>query len=158
MSLTTEIIEASLPGINSKGHRTNRPYKIFDSGGLYLMIPPVGRKLWRFRYRYGNKEKLLSLGIYPEVSLDEAREKRDFFLTLLKEGINPSEHVKMEREARRAEEDRQMAETRFAIDNDGALSFRMGKRCVILTPAETLELRTFLDATKAVNSKETSCL
>jgi integrase len=51
-----------------------KPYKIADSGGLYLLINPSGSKLWRFKYRLHGKEKLLSLGAYPEVSLLEARE------------------------------------------------------------------------------------
>lgn len=60
-----------------------RPYKLADGGGLYLLVNPVsernpkGSKLWRFKYRYADKEKLLALGVYPEVSLAQAREIRD---------------------------------------------------------------------------------
>ncbi len=97
----------------------------------------------------GGKEKQLSLGIYPEVSLTEAREKRDVFRALLKDGINPSNHVKAERAARLSEEARQLAATRFSLSSEGALSFLLGNRCLALTSAETVELRSFLDATRA---------
>jgi len=50
---------------------------LFDGLGLYLLITPGGGKGWRFKYRFGGKEKLISLGTYPEVGLKAAREKRD---------------------------------------------------------------------------------
>lgn len=54
-----------------------RPYKLFDEGGLYLEIRPNGSKWWRFRYTLLGKEKRISMGVYPEVSLKEARQRRD---------------------------------------------------------------------------------
>lgn len=48
---------------------SSKPRKMFDSLGLYLEVSPKGGKWWRFKYRYGGKEKRLSLGVYPEVSL-----------------------------------------------------------------------------------------
>jgi hypothetical protein len=63
----------------------------------------------------------------------------------------------MERAAKRADEVRLLAETRFTLDNDGAVSFRFGDRRVILTPSETAELRAFLDATRAVVAKVAPC-
>ncbi|MCH8933622.1 MAG: DUF4102 domain-containing protein, partial [Nitrospinae bacterium] len=116
--LTLNIIEDAQPGINTKGNLTDRPYKIGDSSGLFLLVTPSGGKWWRFKYRFGGKEKLLSLGTYPEVGLDEARTKRDAFRALLKNGIDPSAHVREEREARRAEEARNVAATRFALENE----------------------------------------
>ena len=98
---------------DSPSNLTDKPYKIFDSGGLFLRVTPASGKWWRFKYRYGGKEKQLSLGIYPEVSLTEAREKRDVFRALLKNGTNPSDQVKAERAARLAEEARQLAATRL---------------------------------------------
>ena len=59
--------------------RTAKPkdtqYKLFDSGGLYILVKPNGAKYWRLKYRIFGKEKLLSIGTYPDVSLSEAREK-----------------------------------------------------------------------------------
>ena len=53
------------------------PYKLADGNSLYLMVNTSGSKLWRWKYRAGGKEKLMALGIYPDVSLTEAREARD---------------------------------------------------------------------------------
>ena len=50
----------------------DKPYKLSDEKGLYLLINPKGAKYWRLKYRYGGKEKTLALGVYPEVSLAEA--------------------------------------------------------------------------------------
>ena len=51
--------------------------KIADTRGLFLLVTSAGRRWWRFKYRFAGKEKLLSLGVYPDVSLKEAREKCD---------------------------------------------------------------------------------
>ena len=55
----------------------NKRTRMFDSGGLYLDVRPTGTKLWRVKYRFGEKEKLLALGIYPDVALAKARDRRD---------------------------------------------------------------------------------
>ena len=150
MPLTIDIIKNARPGINSKGRATTKPYKLGDSGGLYLLVHPRGGKWWRLKYRYGGKEKLISLGTYPKVSLTDARELRDEYRSLLKGGIDPGSYIQEERTAQRAEEARRIEATRFMLDNTGALSFRLGKRCLLLTPDETAELRTFLNATTDV--------
>lgn len=67
-----------------------RPYKMADGRGLYLLVNPNGSKWWRLKYRYGGKEKLLALGVYPEVSLSDARTERDKARHLLRiEHIDP---------------------------------------------------------------------
>lgn len=75
-----------------------KPYKLFDERGLFLLIRPGADqyrgRLWRLRYRYGGLEKLLSLGNYPDVSLKRAREKRDEARRLLADGVDPSVHRK----------------------------------------------------------------
>lgn len=71
-----------------------KPYRLSDSGGLYIEISPAGGKLWRLKYRFGGKEKRLALGSYPDTSLKEARERRDEARKLLSGGIDPSEHRK----------------------------------------------------------------
>jgi integrase len=75
-------------------HRT-----LADGHGLHLLITPEGRKLWRFRYRFDGKENMLSLGIYPEVSLADARDKRDAARKLVAAGTDPSAKRKAEKEA-----------------------------------------------------------
>lgn len=67
---------------------------MFDARGLYLEVAPSGGKWWRLKYRYGGKEKRLSLGVYPDVSLKDARERRDDARKLLANDIDPSEFRK----------------------------------------------------------------
>jgi len=59
----------------SKANPTEKTQKLFDGGGLFLEVTPKGGKRWRFKYRFGGKEKLISLGIYPEISLKDARSR-----------------------------------------------------------------------------------
>lgn len=70
------------------------PYKLSDGGGMYLLIKPTGGKYWHLAYRFGGKQKLLSFGVYPDVSLKEARLKREAAKELLRGSIDPSEHKK----------------------------------------------------------------
>lgn len=58
---------------------TNKSYRMFDGGGLYLEVDPNGGKWWRLKYRFDGKEKRISLGVYPAVSLKVARDKRTTF-------------------------------------------------------------------------------
>lgn len=71
-----------------------RPYKVADAGGLHLLVTPAGGRLWRLKFRFDRKEKLLSLGSYPLVSLKVAREKRDDAKRMLAEGRDPSAEKK----------------------------------------------------------------
>ncbi len=66
-----------------------RPRKLFDRDGLYLLVSPAGSRCWRFKYRFGGKEKLMSLGMYPDVSLKEARTRRDDARRTLSRGVDP---------------------------------------------------------------------
>jgi integrase len=74
-----------------------KPQKFFDGGGLFLLVTPTGGKLWRFKYRFGGSEKLLSMGTYPGTSLAEARQRRDQASALLAKGIDPSEIKKAQK-------------------------------------------------------------
>jgi integrase len=79
----------------------DRPFKLFDGGGLFLHIQERGR-YWRLKYRYDGKEKLLALGVDPAVGLRDARQARNEARKLLAQGIDPSAHRKAERAARAA--------------------------------------------------------
>ena len=68
-----------------------KPYKLTDGNGLYLLVTPTGGKLWRFDYSFSAKRKTLSIGSYPEVSLTDARQRRDEARKLLVSGVDPSE-------------------------------------------------------------------
>jgi integrase len=67
-----------------------RPFKLSDGGGLYLLVQPNGGKLWRLAYRYGGKQKSLALGAYPAIALKHAREKRDAAKRLLADQVDPA--------------------------------------------------------------------
>jgi len=75
---------------------------LFDGGGLYLVIEPSGSKLWRMKYRFNGKEKLLSFGKYPDVSLKEVRERAQEARKLLSNGQDPGEVKKAQKAAVRA--------------------------------------------------------
>lgn len=71
----------------------DKPYKLTDSDGMHLLVHPNGSKYWRLRYRYLGKENTLALGVYPTLSLSEARVKRDAARKLIAEGsdlVRPS--------------------------------------------------------------------
>mgnify|MGYP003382437497 CR=1 FL=1 len=133
------------------------PYKVTEGKGLYLLIQPTGGRYWRFRYRRRGKQNTLSCGVFPIVTLDEARAKRDEFRALLKQGIDPSEHRKAERIDQLNESSRLEVATRFLLDSDGALHVRLGTRRFSLTPAETQHLLVFLNATSSVTPGAASC-
>lgn len=65
-------------------------YRLFDERGLYLEVMPNGSKYWRLKYRFNGKDKRLALGVFPEVSLAVARDKRDTARKLVAEGTDPS--------------------------------------------------------------------
>lgn len=104
MPLTDTAIRNAKPGA--------KPAKLFDGRGLFLLVTPAGGKWWRFRYKFDGKEKLLSLGIYPDVPLASrrvkdktlkikgARELRDEARELLAQGIDPGENRKAQKAAR----------------------------------------------------------
>jgi len=91
MPLSAVAIRNAKPG--------TKPRRLYDSGGLYLEVAPTGGRWWRFAYRYGGKRKLLSLGVFPDVSLVDARERRDEARKLLASGVDPSAHRKAEKRA-----------------------------------------------------------
>jgi integrase len=87
MALTNTAIQNAKPA--------EKPYKLYDIDGLFLQVTPAGGKWWRFKYRFEGKEKLLSLGTYPDVSLKQARDKRDDARKLLANyQVDPSEKRK----------------------------------------------------------------
>lgn len=67
-----------------------KPYKLGDAGGLFLLVQPSGGKLWRLKFRVDGREKKLGFGTYPEVSLSEARRRRDEARELLAAGKDPA--------------------------------------------------------------------
>lgn len=72
-----------------------KPYKLADGGGLHILINPNGSKLWRLKYRYFGKEKLLSYGKYPYISIADARAKREEAKKHLAHGVDPAHQKKL---------------------------------------------------------------
>jgi len=79
--------DASVRNAKSK----TKPYKLSDGEGLFLLVTPAGGKYWRFKYHFAGKEKLLALGVYPDVSLSEARDRRTQARKALAAGNDPAE-------------------------------------------------------------------
>ncbi|PXW18426.1 tyrosine-type recombinase/integrase [Paraburkholderia caballeronis] len=79
----------------------DKPRKLFDAGGLFLLLTVAGQRYWRLKYRFAGKEKLLALGVYPEVSLAAARKRREEAREKLAAGIDPGEAKKADARAAR---------------------------------------------------------
>jgi integrase len=92
MPLTDTTIKAAKP--------IEKAYKIPDEKGMFLLVHTNGSKYFRLKYYFAKKEKLLALGVYPETSLKQAREKRDIARKQIADGIDPSEHRKATKAAR----------------------------------------------------------
>jgi len=67
-----------------------KDYKLSDEKGLYLLVTTTASRRWRFKYRVDGKEKLLALGVHPDVSLSQARQERDNARSLLSQGVDPA--------------------------------------------------------------------
>ncbi|MCU1788757.1 DUF4102 domain-containing protein [Pectobacterium polaris] len=91
--------------LNARQIETAKPqdkeYKLTDGAGLYLLIKPNGAKYWRLKYRVAGKEKKLSIGVYPDISLAEARLKREEARKIVASGGDPSEQKQVERQAKK---------------------------------------------------------
>ncbi|WP_449547537.1 tyrosine-type recombinase/integrase [Lelliottia amnigena] len=79
----------------------DKAYKLTDGGGMYLLVKPNGSKYWRLKYRFVGKEKMLSIGVYPDVSLADARQKRDEARKVLAAGGDPGEVKKADKLAQK---------------------------------------------------------
>ncbi len=123
-------------GLSDTQIRTAKPSskdtKLFDGGGLFLLIPsqkfdPNGKplpasKLWRFKYRFGGREKLLTFGSYPQISLADARQRREDVRKLLANGIDPSEIKKAQKAAEISKNEKSfevVARTWHAVKKEG---------------------------------------
>lgn len=97
--LTVKQIDAARPA--------EKPYRLADAGGLFLYVPPSGKKVWRMRYRFDGKEQTLVIGPYPEISLTEARAKQSEAKMKLLAGVDPAE----QKQAIKKKEKEELADT-----------------------------------------------
>lgn len=126
-----------------------KPYKLTDEDGLHLLVHPNGGKYWRFSYRFNGKQKTLALGIYPDVSLVEAREGRSQARAMLKNGTDPSEERRASKEALADERNaarKEPAALRFEFTEAGNLLIQSKAARLLLNPAQVDALRSFLMA------------
>lgn len=90
MTLTDQQVKQAKP--------KDKDYKLSDSGGLFLLVTKKGSKYWRLKYRFLGKEKLLAFGVYPHVTLKQARKARDYAKEQLEQGIDPSQAKKAKKD------------------------------------------------------------
>jgi len=76
---------------------SDKPFKLTDGQSMRLLVNPNGSKYWRLQNRFNGKQKILALGVYPTVSLGEARRKRDVAKKLVSDGIDPFEKKKADK-------------------------------------------------------------
>jgi len=145
MPLTQSLIRKAKP--------REKPYKLYDFQGLCLLVNLNGSRCWRFNYRFGGRQKTISFGGFPEISLEEAREKRDEARAKVKAGIDPSEE---RREAKRNATIQTATHFRLDRSPSGDLTIMTSNRRITLTMAQTEALRAFLIAVP-VDHKEESC-
>jgi integrase len=94
-----------------KAEAREKPYKMADTGGLFLYVSRAGAKSWRMKFRLDGQEKLLTFGLYPDVKLSEARQRRDDARRMIRENVDPSgarKRAQEERARARVEEARQL--------------------------------------------------
>lgn len=144
MGLANIIIDDAAP--------REKAYKLGSENGLYLLINPSGSRWWRFDYRFEGKRQTLSMGVYPEISLAEARSRRDEARALLREHINPSKVRKQARLAAAAVVKR--PPLHFRMTDDGALLIEKKSGRMVLNADQVIALRAFIDAAK----EQTPCL
>ena len=84
---SNKLTDAKIKALKEKGKHS-------DGGGLFIQVTQTGSKLWRLKYRFGGREKIFSLGVYPHITLAKARAMRDIAKNQLANGIDPSAHKK----------------------------------------------------------------
>lgn len=80
---------------------TDKVFKLTDGEGKHLMVHPNGSKYWRLQYRFDSQQKMLALGVYPEVTLSKARQRRDEAKRKIANRIDPSEQKKVDKQIRK---------------------------------------------------------
>lgn len=117
---------------------TEKPYKLADGEGMYLEVMPNGSKYWRLKYRFAGKEKRLALGVYPRMSLADARKERDKAKDFLKGGKDPSEEM-----SKKALKAANMASAENSLESVAREWF--GKRTHIWVPSHTADVKRRLE-------------
>lgn len=126
---------------------SGKPYKLTDGGGLFLLLHQNGGKYWRLAYRFAGKQKTLALGVYPVVSLADARSRRDGARKQLANGIDPSA-VKQAQKAEQQIQPIELINPAFQLSLKGdSLTIQTKTTTLALTTDQTAAVRAFLMAT-----------
>jgi hypothetical protein len=123
-----------------------KPIKLYDERGLFLLVAPAGGKWWRFRYRFERKHKSLSMGVYPDVGLVNARMRRDAAKQMLAKGIDPGA-VRREDKARETAEKlaaKNTSTVQVSVALDGAVEIWKGRAVVRLEFDEARAVKDLL--------------
>lgn len=120
-----------------------KPYKFTIGKSLYLLINPNGSKYWRMKYIFLGKEKTLSFGVYPEISIEEAIYQRDIAKELLKKHIDPVLHRKLQKQQQEEVEDKK-SELEISLKNDGNLIIKKNFKSILITKEELQSLKSFI--------------
>lgn len=124
-----------------------KPYALSGGHGMFLLVNPNGSKWWRLRYTFEGKRNLLSLGSYPEVSLNDARAEAERLLRLAKEGVGPAARRKEDRAREQAEREtgrEQARGPRVTVFPDGTIEIWRGNRAVRLSTDEARQVLNIL--------------
>ncbi|MEO5346815.1 MAG: Arm DNA-binding domain-containing protein [Magnetococcus sp. YQC-9] len=113
-----------------------KPFKLTDGDGMYLLVNSNGSRLWRMDYRFGDKRKTLALGVYPNVTIEHAREQKDEARRLLADGTDPSA-VRRKAKARRKVElaaSDQHAPPHLTVHPNGMIEIWIGRKSLYYYP------------------------
>ncbi|KKY63303.1 hypothetical protein OA40_19035 [Morganella morganii] len=122
----------------------DKAYKFSVGKGLYLLVKPNGAKYWRMKYRIDGKEKSLSFGVYPDISIEQAIQLRDEAKSKLRVGHDPALDKAIDRESKRIEKAKQVFQ--FSLSDNGGLTIKLKNSKLVLTPDQTEAVRLFLNA------------
>ena len=105
-----------------------KQFKLSDGGGLYLLVHPNGSKYWRFDFRFGGKQKSSSLGVWPDVTLAEARKIRNSAKKKINEGVNPIDERRNKKSFQRSNNDLEESKETFDLNKSSAILQRGGEK------------------------------
>lgn len=120
-----------------------KAYKVGAGGGLYLEVRPSGSKLWRLKYYFERRERKLTLGSFPAITLPQAAKARDEARATIKAGTDPAAIRKAERAAQAIQRPRAKA-FRLVLTLENSLTIETPRQILSLTPEQTAAVRAFL--------------
>lgn len=122
----------------------DKAYKFSIGEGLYLLVKPNGAKYWRMKYRINGKEKSLSFGVYPRISIEQAIQLRNEAKNKLRVGHDPALDKAIDKESKRVEKAKQVFQ--FSLSDSGGLTIKLNNSKLSLTQEQTEAVRVFLNA------------